>query len=237
LSSEEETQIESVLKGQRTFFFTNWILEFNREDVEQTLAGLKDPGIRSRKNLSGPAAEKLETLLRLLLENVRIENGPFYLDARQRLCGVQTVTITNVTPLIATANEVLPGVCSAEATGKEPAKAAPLLDFASHPRPFVQLDGNSLVFQWPTTREEYEEGFGERAPGAEQRRKLLQSSFANGVATIRVGNASDRISKLSLDFSKVPYTPNLIAPAKQKYRVLESFEPVSAAGKFLLQAR
>ena len=39
----EEEQLDSVLKGQRTFFFANWILEYNREQLREFLGQLKDP--------------------------------------------------------------------------------------------------------------------------------------------------------------------------------------------------
>src|SRR5919198_2743031 len=35
LSAEEQEQLESVLKGQRTFFFSNWIFEYNRQQIEE----------------------------------------------------------------------------------------------------------------------------------------------------------------------------------------------------------
>jgi len=101
LTDTEMEQLDSVLKGQRTFFFANWILEYNREQLRDLLTELKDP--EKRKELEQPetAIARYEKLLTLAVDNVRVENNGFYFDAKGRLCGSQKVIVTQVAKLIA----------------------------------------------------------------------------------------------------------------------------------------
>src|SRR5205814_7227167 len=41
LSQDELAQLDSVLTGQRTFFFANWIFEYNRDQLRETVEKLK----------------------------------------------------------------------------------------------------------------------------------------------------------------------------------------------------
>jgi len=41
LSPDEIEQLDSVLSGQRTFFFANWIWEYNHDELRQTMDELK----------------------------------------------------------------------------------------------------------------------------------------------------------------------------------------------------
>ena len=80
VTDAEMEQLDSVLKGQRTFFFANWILEYNREQLRELLEQLKDPQKRKEMKLSEPASAGYEKLLTLALDNVRVENNGFYFD-------------------------------------------------------------------------------------------------------------------------------------------------------------
>jgi hypothetical protein len=233
----------SVLKGQRTFFFSNWIFEYNREQFEQTWQELKIPEKRAELKLPEAGLASLEKLLKLVRENVRVENGPFYLDAGKKLGGVQYVTVTRCSAVIAAVNEFAPYFIRTQAMEEnrsEHDKAA-ALKFAGHPAPVVQIDGNALTFRWPMSRESYDEDFGpsakEAAKLAEARQAGLNFSFEDDVATWKLGKSADTITRLTLSFSTNPYVPNLVGPAGKQHTLRETFDAKAAADDFLLNNR
>src|SRR5439155_20837429 len=62
VTEAEVEQLDSVLKGQRTFFFANWILEYNREQLRELLQELKDPQKRKEMKLPETASARGEKL-------------------------------------------------------------------------------------------------------------------------------------------------------------------------------
>jgi len=242
-SADEQEQLESVLKGQRTFFFSNWIFEYNRAQLEQQLQELKIPEKRAELNLSEAGLASLEKLLKLLLENVRVENGPFYLDAGKKLCGVQYVTVTRCPALIAAVNESAPYFVKSQTEHEnlsEQDKAA-ALRFAGHPHPVVQLDGNALTVRWPASRESYDRDFGPSAQDAtkvaEARKAGLNFSFEDDAVICKLGKSSDSITGLKLSFSTNTYVPNLVGPAGKQHVIRDAFDAKTAADDFLLGNR
>ena len=104
LSATERTQLDSVMKGQRTFFFANWIFELNVEGFKEDLGRATEPKTNSLEE----AHRRAETnLLALLVANVRVENGKFYLNDKDQPCGQQRVTIRNVSKVLAAGNALM----------------------------------------------------------------------------------------------------------------------------------
>ena len=243
LSEQEREQLESVLKGQRTFFFSNWILEYNRQRVEEQMRELKIPEKRAEMKLPEAGLESLEKLLRLLHENARVENGPFYFDAGKKLCGAQYVTVTACSAVIAAANQFAPHFIKTQAEQEdlpEEEKAA-RRRFADRPMPVVQLDGNALTVRWPMSRRGYDQDFGPSAADAatlaEARKAGLNFSFADDVVTWNLGKPADAVTSLTLSFSTNSYVPNLVGPVEKQHAILENFEAKAAADDFLLRNR
>ena len=104
LSDQEQEQLQSVLTTPRTFFFANWIAEYDQNTVREALDDLKKPVAQpqSKRDLADRAGQ--EIFLKLLLENVRVENGDFHLDDQGKLGGVQRVTMTQFSKLVGAAN-------------------------------------------------------------------------------------------------------------------------------------
>ena len=243
LSEQEREQLESVLKGQRTFFFSNWIFEYNRERVEEQLRELKIPEKRAELKLPEAGLVSLDKLLRLLHENGRVENGPFYFDAGKKLCGAQYVTVTRCSEVIAAANEFAPHFIKAQAEEEnlpQEEKAA-RLRFAGHPVSVVQLEGNALTVRWPMSRRSYDQDFGPSAADAatlaEAREAGLNFSFADDVVTWKLGKPADAVTSLTLSFSTNSYLPNLVGPVEKQHAILETFDARAAAEDFLLRNR
>jgi len=91
-------QLESVLNEKQAFFFSNWLFEYKRVTLKEML---KD---EPKDNTFG---QPEKDLIKALLKNVKIENVGFYEDKEGRLCGAQTLRLSNASKVISLANRVL----------------------------------------------------------------------------------------------------------------------------------
>jgi len=92
-------QLASVLNEKQAFFFSNWIFEYKRSALMQMLKK------EAERSLAFGKPEK--DLIEALLKNVQIENVGFYEDKEGRLCGAQTLKLSNSSQVISLANRVL----------------------------------------------------------------------------------------------------------------------------------
>jgi len=237
LTDPEVEQLDSVLKGQRTFFFANWIFEYNREQLRELLQELKDP--QKRKELTETASARFEKLLTLAVDNVRVENNGFYFDAKGRLCGSQKVTVTQVTKLIAAGNDAVHEIIKAEA-GKQETSAeekAGLLKAEAGPGDFIQLQGSALTVRVPMTPREYAEmmdpGSSDARLLTEFRRQGGRITMTNDLATFGLGAPTKAVTALTLPMSKQHYVPNAVDAVRKRASIREKFDPASAARAFL----
>ena len=238
VTDAEVDQLDSVLKGQRTFFFANWILEYNREQLRELLQELKDP--QKRKEMTEAASVRFEKLLTLAVDNVRVENNGFYFDAKGRLCGSQKVTVTQVTKFIAAGNDAVREMIKAEAAKPETSAEdkAVLLKAEAGPGNFIQLEGSALTVRMPMTPRAYAEmmdpGSNDARLLAEFRRQGGRITVTNDLATFGFGAPTNAVSTLTLPMAKKPYVPNAADAVRKRTRIRDKFDPASAARAFLI---
>ena len=91
-------QLASVLNEKQAFFFSNWLFEYKRKSLKSMLKG---------KPESSTFGQPEKDLVEALLKNVEIENVGFYKDKDGRLCGAQTLRLSNASKVISLANRVL----------------------------------------------------------------------------------------------------------------------------------
>lgn len=153
LSEKEREQLADVMKGQRTFFFANWIFELNVEGSKEELAGAVVPKTNSLEE----AYRRAKTnLLAQLVANVRVENGKFYLNDKGQPCGTQRVTIRNVNKLVTAGNALLRRALEVEMKGKDTATERELINTAlARSEPFFTLTGQQIRFRFPLSKAEY----------------------------------------------------------------------------------
>ena len=96
LDDKEIGQLDAVMKGARAFFFSNWIFEFNRGQLEEFL-----------KKKGEETGLPQVRLTQLLLKEVEVRNIGFFLDDRGRLSGAQTLRVGNVSGLLGLTNELV----------------------------------------------------------------------------------------------------------------------------------
>src|SRR5437667_9550488 len=211
VTDAEVEQLDSVLKGQRTFFFANWILEYNREQLRDRLTELKDP--EKRKELKQPetALARYEKLLTLALDNVRVENNGFYFDAKGRLCGSQKVTVTQVSKLIAAGNDALREMIKAEADKQETSaeEKAILLKAEAGLGDFIRLQCNALPVRLPITPRAFAQMMD---PGSSDARLLTEFkrqgggiTMTNDLVTFSLGAPTNAVTALTLPMAKQLY--------------------------------
>ncbi|MFT5110190.1 MAG: hypothetical protein ACI9UA_005843 [Pseudoalteromonas tetraodonis] len=240
LSSEEQGQLESVLKGQRTFFFENWIFEYNREDFETFRAELKDP---EKSEVAAADRPKIEKLLNLLIDNLSVANGTFYLDKDGKLCGAQSVTIGKCSEIVDALNDCTPIFLKdmADDANTEPADLEAISKFGKdREAKMLHLDGNLISVHWPMSRASYDKMFGAKSEDQAQVEEIRTAgigiAWADEVTTFTLGKKDDEITSVTLNTntSKSKYTPNAIAPARAQHTVQDKFDAAAAAKTFLL---
>jgi hypothetical protein len=238
LSGKEEAQLDSVLSGQRTFFFENWIFEYDQQAWKRFRADLKDP---EKLELEPADIPEMDKLVKLLIDHVRVENGPFYLGPDGKLCGVQSVTFSRFSEIVSAVNTCAPALFK-EITGGEdssPADHEAVAKFTNNANlKLLQIDGNALRLHWPVSRASFDASFGDQSDDPDRIKEIAAAgigvAWAADVATITLGNKDDEITRTSLSVRKKTYTGNAIAAARKKHTVKEKFDPAAAAKTFLL---
>jgi hypothetical protein len=239
LSDTERAELHSVMTGQRTFLFGNWISELDVESFKRQLALEATPTSDAFEEAAGKAATHL---LMLVVANVRVENGRFYLNEQGQLCGTQRVTIRHVSALLAAWNAYLRRALELE-THRAPGEpgglmyvdAEPELKMAAlaRPGPFIALTGQQVRVRFPMSREEfdrtYEGDLGEfvKAGGA--------AWHQDGEVHIRFGRtdaARESITLPSTD-KDARYRPNAIGHVRDTYGIAKDFDPGKDAEEFL----
>ena len=240
LSDKEETQLESVLSGQRTFFFSNWIDEYTRADVEKALAGLRDRSPEDER-LSGEEVRKLTELAELALDKIHIENLGFYVGEGGKVCAAQRVTISALSKLVQSLNEcgivfMREFAAEDERTPEDRAATANFIEGAA--LDFVTVDGNCLTLHWPLSKASYEKAFCEDSADssriAEMRKAGIGISWKDDVVTFVIGDVDDRVTRLTLTGNEGHYVTNLLERVRADKLPLTSLDPEAAAAKFLL---
>jgi hypothetical protein len=145
-------QLESVLREKRAFFFSNWIAEYSKPSVEKMLKSI----IKGNKH--GKFGDPENKLIELLHKNVDVQNVGFYKNKVGKLCGAQTVKISNISQVLASANEVIQRQIIAhipqlrkELEEKTPSawsqKTIDLIEKKLKNKfEFIQLEGNLMTF-------------------------------------------------------------------------------------------
>lgn len=228
LQSEEKLQLASVMKGERTFFFNNWIFEYNRATTEELLSRPK--GEISRIPEFEAAAR---TLAELALANIKVENLGFYKNQDGQLCGAQQVTIHNASKLVAALNRLMPHLLREQAgeEGKSQEEKELLAKFATSGEAMLQLNGNQIEIRFPLSKTDYLDF--ESSPHARSLRASDGSiGYKDNIATVKVGSPTAKTVTVTLPFSENTYVPNALAEAS-RHGIKTSFDPQAVGAAFL----
>ncbi len=160
LTTKEVEQLRSVMEGERTFFFSNWIAEYNREALEESLA---EDGIGGKKEKLTykeiRAVSEARILIRLILDNTKVRNGEFYLNEEEKLSGYQFVAVENASCIVDQANRAISaallGIEFLEADEMLKSMKDILITAASNNHEWIALDGNCITVRIPMPYEQF----------------------------------------------------------------------------------
>lgn len=235
ISAEELKQLDSVLNTQRTFFFCNWISEFNEAQLREQL---KDMENSAKDAPLKPAQTHVQALLKLLVDNVKVKNGRFYLDSAGKLSAVQFVTVTHVSKLIAAGNVVLRDTIQEEAdkADGDALEKDVYRKSAERQVEYIKLEGNHLTLRFPATQKDFDEWMAPDS-GKKQADEFKKSggkiTFANNEAVFSIGSKDVPQVRLTESFSAKPYSTNLLTIIRQRNLIKNAPEPDGTAKEFL----
>ena len=236
LSEKEREQLASVMKGQRTFFFANWISELDVEGFKEDLDRSTDPKTNSLEE----AHRRAETnLLALLVANVRVENGRFFLNEKGQPCGTQRVTIRHVSKLLAAGNAFMRKALEVEMKGKETAAEREFINSSlARPEPFLSLTGQQLRFHSPFPRADFDKLGADdeklRHFLAEFVRSGGEMSHERGEIHVRFGRPDATRESVTLPMAgKESYRGNALSHIRDSYGLAKGFDPKKDAEDFL----
>ena len=232
---EEKRQLKTVLAGRRTFFFSNWITEFNADALIEMEAELKT---KIKKGEFEEDPELLKQQLRvvqLLRANVLIRNGAFYLNAQGRLSASQEVTVRNIGKILTEANQLirisLRDSIARDETGLN-AEDDHLLEQSLEQRLlYLTLEGQHLRVRWPISGKSYKGQMQDedvqkaigflRDAGADVR-------HAQGQMTVELKGKPGQPTALAGTTGKHHYRPNVVPHVK----VTPAYQPAKAREDF-----
>lgn len=236
LSEQEQGQLNSVMKGQRTFFFANWIFELNVEGFKDQLAEAATPKTNSLEE----AHRRAQTnALALLIANVRIESGKFYLNDKSQPCGTQRVTIRNVSKMIEAGNALLRRTLEVEMKKSDSAAERKLTNESlARPEPFITLTGQQLRVRFPLSKEAFDKAGNDdeklRHFFAEFVRLGGAMSHESGEVHLGFGRADAGRETVTLPMAgKESYRANALAHLRDAYSLVKDFDPKNDAEEFL----
>ena len=235
LSEKEREQLADVMKGQRTFFFSNWILELNVGSWKETLVAEVVPKTNSLEE----AFRRAETnLLTLLITNVRIENGKFYPNEKGQPCGTQRVTIRNVSKVLAAGNALMRRGLEVEMKGKQTAAERELLNASlARSEPFFTLTGQQIRLRYPMSREQFDKDSRDDKGAERFVAEFVKAggavSHENGEVHLRFGRTDSTRETTTLPMIGKGYQANAVAHIRDTYGMAKDFDPKKDMEEFL----
>ena len=245
LSEPEREQLHSVVTSQRTFFFGNWITEYNAEDTGKFIA---EAEAKLKKGFaSKPEADEARQMLafaRMVRKSVIIKNGPFYLNQQKRLSATQHVTLNNAGKIIRDINALFHmvilqgnGIFDVFGNFEEGDPDIELLEKSAHAKmEYLTLKGQQLQFRWPMTAEHFHRGMREKGnvKGVELARKggvTIQQK--DNLLIITAGKLKAADTFVSIKLPDVAFQPNANGTVSKRYGLAKDFNPAKARAKFL----
>ena len=212
-------QLASVLNEKQAFFFSNWLFEYKRISLK---AMLKD---KPEGNTFG---QPEKDLIEALLKNVEIENVGFYKDKDGRLCGAQTLKLSNASQVISLTNRVLGRQLKAhlQEMREERQKNVPnsftteTVDLierkAQADFPFIQVEGNLITLTMIMTDPDQRRISKSTLTDLPQGTRI---EFQDEALLVKIGGKDAREGKLSKKCYE-GYFPNALTHVRENHKKL-----------------
>ena len=236
-SEREFDELNSVLNGRVTFFFDNFGAVYDADQLAESIVEMKAELAKGNAELDGAIVERQIGLIKLLLANVKIETGPFYLKKNNRLCGVQRVTIRDVKKIIKAVN-----ISLRDSILSEPNDAdldddswALLRKAASRGEDLLLIKGNQMQMRLPMTARGYRQVFlaKDDLVGEKLTRLGIHLAHAGQLATLTIGKLGASQMVLSgKKKNKEKYVPNIVMEVRARNGIEKDFSLAKYTKKF-----
>ena len=225
LNQKQIEQLESVLEKKRAFFFSNWIFEYNQNTLKEILKNEEEELATASKVFGKPEKE----LIKSLLAEIEVENIGFYLDAKGRLCGAQTLKLSNASKVITMANKVLGRQLKArlpEMKNFSPETITLISEQLKDDFPFIRLQGNLLHLSMIMNRsdqEKFSENSLTKLPNG------IRIEFSDEILSLKCGDEDDESGFANMKCFE-GYQPNALNYIEENYSKLV-FSPKKISAK------
>ena len=205
-------QLASVLNEKQAFFFSNWIFEYNQKTLKEILKNEEEELTTEGKVFGKPEKE----LIKALLDEIKVENVGFYVDAKGRLCGAQTLRLSNASKVITLANKVLGRQLKArlpEMQNFTPETITLIREKLKDDFPFIRLKGNLLHLSMIMNRADQVK-FSENS--LTQLPDGIRIDFSDEILSMKCGGIDDKKGILSRECFN-GYQTNALNYVKEKH--------------------
>nr|MBC8443260.1 hypothetical protein [PVC group bacterium] len=261
LKDDEKKQLDSVFERERTFFFANWIWEYDRGGAEKVAAGEFGKNDEEPMTAEKTAARtELMALAKLGLANVEVENGKFYLNEEAKLSGYQMVTIGNVLQIVAQASRAINAGVKASGKFENLSEGTNALfrQAVDDGHQWVGVDGSCLRIRIPLAHQDFVDH--KRKAADEWSRELdaamaieqkppkgllgligaLRSdvwvSYLDEVVELTIGHPKLSVARISAPVHG-RYEPNAVQYVEEQYGVEQGLDVEGIRDRFLGTAR
>ncbi len=212
-------QLASVMNEKQAFFFSNWIFEYKRSALKEMLKNKPDDN-----RFGKPEKDLIEALLK----NVDIENVGFYEDKEGRLCGAQTLKLSNSSRVISLANRVLGRQLKArlQEMREEKKKKTPnsftsetvdLIEKKTQADfPFIQAEGNLITLTMILTEPDQQRISKSTLTDLPQGTRI---EFKDDALLVKIGGKNAQVGKLSKKCFE-GYLPNALHHVRENHKKL-----------------
>ena len=236
LSDEEIEQLESVLKGQRTFFFANWIYEYDGKAVKQYIQDLKEELKEGAADKDPAQLRSLIASLKLLQKSIDIYNVSFYLNKQGQLSAAQQVTLRNVSKHIKAANTFLRGLIVVGKLDADELTKLLLDKSVEDEMEYISLVGQRLRVQWPMSAKQ----FMQLDLDEDAVKKFTQTGgtvkHANGSLWVEIGKVQSADTTVSMRLSDAEFKNNAAEHVAKRIGIDRKFDPAKARAAFFRES-
>ena len=235
LSGSEREELNGLLNGQRTYFFDTWLTVYDPDQIKEAIVEAKAEIAKGDAEVDGAIVERQIVLFKLLLANVKIVSGPFYLNQDGKLSAMQQVTIRNVQKILKAANVCLRDSVLAESNHGDLDEASWVLlrKSAGHGFDFIQLKGNQLRVRMPMTAKGFKKIFhGKDNIGGELAKRLVKVVHADELARLTLGQPKAAQIEMSVSSEEKEYLPNAVETVRVLKGLAKDFDPAKYKRKF-----
>ncbi len=236
-SEREFDELNSVLNGRVTFFFDNFGAVYDADQLAESIVEMKAELAKGNAELDGAIVERQIGLIKLLLANVKIETGPFYLKKNNRLCGVQHVTVRNIKKIVEAVNFSLRDLILSEPNDGDldDDSWALLRKAASRGEDLLLIKGNQMQMRLPMTARGYRQVFlaKDDLVGEKLTRLGIHLAHAGQLATLTIGKLGASQMVLSgKKKNKEKYVPNIVMEVRARNGIEKDFSLAKYTKKF-----